>query len=237
MTEIGTIAKALRSTGPLALLRACARVPLEMQARKIVDGLPRLEPVDLTGPRPFTARFAARAERHAWSLGPVEQVLLEALIHTRSVEAAFEIGTFNGGTTRLIAEALPEIGRVVTIDLPSEEFDLTQGPKDFSGLQVGCAFQDSPAAAKIVQINADSTSFDFTPYRAQFDLVLVDGGHDYIHGLVDSRSALQLVRPGGVILWDDFEPYWHGLVRGVTDAMAGRNLFKVSGTSFAAYLG
>jgi hypothetical protein len=41
------------------------------------------------------------------------------------------------------------------------------------------------------------------------------------------------LRPGGVVLWDDFEPYWHGLVRGVLDATRGMPVAKVAGTSLA----
>jgi hypothetical protein len=66
--------------------------------------------------------------------------------------------------------------------------------------------------------------------------VLVDGGHGYEHGVTDTRTALQLVAPGGLILWDDFEPYWHGLVRGICHEMQGRALSRLAGTSFGVYV-
>jgi hypothetical protein len=37
------------------------------------------------------------------------------------------------------------------------------------------------------------------------------------------------------VLWDDFEPYWHGLVNGICDAMAGRRLGRLAGTALAVY--
>ena len=36
------------------------------------------------------------------------------------------------------------------------------------------------------------------------------------------QTVLRLVVPGGIILWDDLEPYWHGRVRGRGETMAGR---------------
>ena len=103
--------------------------------------LPVIELADLVDfSSEATVRFGAKADRHGWSLGTGEQLVLQVLIGARACHTAFEIGTFNGGTTRLIAETLPDDGRVWTIDLPPAEFDSTQAPDDFSGLQVGAAY-------------------------------------------------------------------------------------------------
>ena len=187
------------------------------------------------GATELEVRLPLKAERHDWSLGAAEQLILQALIKARGCRTAFEIGTFNGGTTRLIAEALPDDGKVWTIDLPPSAFDETQSPKDFVGSEVGFAHRDSPAAGKITQLFGNSLTYDFSAYRASADLVLVDAGHEYPNGLADSKSALQLVRPGGLILWDDFAPYWHGLVNGICDAMSGRDLGRLVGTALAVY--
>ena len=82
----------------------------------------------------------------------------------------------------------------------------------------------------------DSLEYDFAPYAGQADVVLVDGGHEYVNGLADTRTALQLVKPGGVILWDDFKPFWYGLVNGICDGMGGRRFGPLAGTSFAVYV-
>lgn len=174
--------------------------------------------------------------RHAWSLGTAEQLCLQILIQARRSQRAFEIGTFNGGTTRLLAETLPDDGRVWTIDLPIERFNTTQRPTDFRGEEVGIAYRSSPVEHKITQLLGDSLDYDFAPYAGSIDLVLVDAAHDYSHGLADTKTALRPVRPSGLILWDDFEPYWHGLVNGICDAMGRRRLQRLSGTSLAVYL-
>jgi predicted O-methyltransferase YrrM len=180
-------------------------------------------------------RLPLKTGRHDWSLGAAEQLILQTLIKTRGCRTAFEIGTFNGGTTRLIAEALPDDGQVWTIDLAPSDFDATQAPRGFAGSQVGLAYRDSPAASKITQLFGNSLAYDFSAYRGSADLVLVDAGHEYQNGFVDSKSALELVRPGGLILWDDFAPYWHGLVNGICEAMSGRELGRLAGTALAVY--
>jgi predicted O-methyltransferase YrrM len=227
--------RAVAASRPKALARQVARLPLVHEATQLLESLPLVELVDLAGAASFNAKLAPVESRHAWSLGAAEQLVLQALVHGRDVKAAFEIGTFNGGTTRVLAEALPADGRIVTLDLPADAFDQTQAPQAFRGICVGRAYRESSAAHKVKQLLEDSTTFDPAPYVGQFDLVLVDGGHEYQHGLTDSRTALQLVSPGGIVLWDDFQPYWHGLVRGVCAAMSGREIGRLAGTSFGVY--
>jgi predicted O-methyltransferase YrrM len=211
-------------------------VPRIQQAEARIAALPAVEVADLAaGVDHVVVRLAPRETRHAWSLGAAEQLTLQILISARGCNTAFEIGTFNGGTTRLIAEALPDEGRVWTLDLMPDEFDATQSPNDFVASDVGLAYRGTPSAHKVTQLYGDSLTYDFGPYEQSADLVLVDGGHEYANGMADTLTALRLVRPGGVVLWDDFEPYWHGLVSGICDAMAGRRLERLAGTTFAVY--
>jgi hypothetical protein len=48
--------------------------------------------------------------------------------------------------------------------------------------------------------------------------VIVDGGHAHNVCVSDTVLALRLVRPGGVIVWDDYTPYWPG-VKETLDAL------------------
>lgn len=174
---------------------------------------------------------------HAWQIGVVEQSLLAAVAARRAAARVFEIGTFDGGTTLAVSQALPHSSEVHTIDLPDHAFDATQSPDAFTGADVGRQFRgvDPIGRAQIIQHRADTRQFDFSPWRASIDVVLVDAAHDYQAGLKDSHTALQLVRPGGLVFWDDLEPYWHGLVRGVIETVGARNLTKIARTSLAYF--
>jgi predicted O-methyltransferase YrrM len=226
----------LALANPATFVRGLMRLPLEQQAARRIANLPQIQLADLAlGRREVCVNLPSPASRHGWSLGEAEQLCLQVLIRSRGLRTAFEIGTFNGGTTRLIAEALPDDGHIHTLDLPPASFDATQRPTGFTGTSIGTAYRGSPAEGRITQLFGDSLSFDFEPYERTADLVLVDAGHEYENGLSDSRAALRLVRPGGIVIWDDFEPYWHGLVNGICDAMAGRPIGRLAGTALAVH--
>jgi predicted O-methyltransferase YrrM len=186
---------------------------------------------------PAVTISAASGSRHGWQLGALEQALLPAVAAGVHAQVVFEIGTFDGGTSLAVAKALPAGATVHTIDLPDDAFDATQGPNDFRSRDVGRAFRDyhDPSSASIVQHRADTKTFDFSPWHRSVDLVLVDGAHDREHGLADSRTALDLVRPGGLVFWDDFEPYWHGLIDGIVTAVGAERLTKIARTSLAYF--
>jgi predicted O-methyltransferase YrrM len=187
----------------------------------------------LVGPGRHTVVLASEATRHAWSLGAAEQLVLQMLVTDRRMKRVFEIGTFNGATTALIAECLPDDGEVTTVDLPDDAFAASQRPDQFSAQDVGAVHRRSEVSHKVTQLRVDSLAFDVGPWTSWADLVLVDGAHDYEHGLADTRSALTIVRPGGLIVWDDFEPYWHGLVHGVLDAAPAGTVERLAGLPLA----
>ncbi len=43
------------------------------------------------------------------------------------------------------------------------------------------------------------------PSPAEFDLIYIDGCHDRADVMIDSLLAWRLLRPGGVLIWDDYE--------------------------------
>jgi Methyltransferase domain len=83
---------------------------------------------------------------------------------------------------------------------------------------------------RIKQLFGNSLEFDFSPYERSIDLVFVDAAHDYPHGFPDSRTALRLVRPGGVVLWHDFIAHFPGLVHAIIEATAGLPLKLSNGS-------
>jgi predicted O-methyltransferase YrrM len=218
--------------------KALLKFPVEYRAAHAQQAVPAATFGQLFG-QPENLSLSvdpAALDRHGWNVKLHEEVYLSAAVQAVKPLRIFEIGTFDGNTTRCLAEAAPDTAEIFTIDLPEEMFDATQGPEAFNGSQVGERYRDSPARAKIQQIRADATAFDFSPYYRTIDFVFVDASHDYPHGLTDTRNALRMVRPGGAIIWHDFEPYWSGLVHAICEATAGQPLKRLSGTSFAVLL-
>ncbi len=58
-------------------------------------------------------------------------------------------------------------------------------------------------AHKAYFIIADSMTYDFGRL-APLDFVFIDGGHDLEHALNDTRRAYEAIRPGGWLVWHDF---------------------------------
>lgn len=121
----------------------------------------------------------------------------------------FEIGTSQGRTTALLAMNTPPETQIFTLDLPPEA-TLPAGVSDLHLIELarkelGIAFRGTNWESRITQLLGDSGSFDFTPYYDTIDLVTVDGSHTYKFVRQDSLNAFRMIRPGGVILWHDFE--------------------------------
>jgi hypothetical protein len=74
-----------------------------------------------------------------------------SLVRATNAKTVFEIGTFNGQTTRNISKNLPSDGKIYTLDL-NQTIECTQ---------------------KIVPLCGDSTKFDFLPYFNKVDTRLV----------------------------------------------------------------
>jgi predicted O-methyltransferase YrrM len=98
---------------------------------------------------------------------------------------------------------------------------------------VGSRFAGAPQAARIHQLYGDSRAFDFSPWAGRVDLVLVDGGHEPDVVTADSRHAFELLRPGGLIIWDDYVAGWPGVMSAV-DALDAR-VFQIANTDLAVY--
>lgn len=157
----------------------------------------------------------------------------------------FEIGTFDGRTALNLAFSAPPRCQVYTLDLKPEMdtvYRLDEGERHMvekprSGARIDRYRSSDPEkASRIHQLYGDSASFDFSPYYGSCSLVFIDASHAYDYVLSDSRAALRMLRPGGVILWHDY-----GIWSGVTDALehlaTGEmpGIRSIQGTSLACW--
>ena len=118
----------------------------------------------------------------------------------------FEIGTYRGRTTRLLATASPK-AIVHTLDLPPALMQAGGCFQRSDSNLIGTSFQKDPAVrSRILQHFGDSRTFDFRPFHGQVDLVFVDASHAYEAVLNDSLRAFDMIRDSGTVLWDDYHP-------------------------------
>jgi hypothetical protein len=174
-----------------------------------------------------------------FNLDPTERFCVAALARTRGVKRVFEFGTYDGSTALLLARSVDD-AEVFTLDLPPDEVRLHDPVSDhhlaLAG-GVGSKWAGQPESARITQLFGDSRSFDFTPYTASMDLVLVDGGHSYGCVRSDSVNALRMLSRGGIVLWDDYSAMWPEVVRAVDDVASERaiSVTVLGPTELAAY--
>lgn len=172
-----------------------------------------------------------------------QRMLIAALAKGLGYGSFFEIGTNRGRTTWTVARNCPEL-RAYTLDVPLEaEADdaaLAMASDDRRFFRpdaaTGEAFRDTPEAERITQLWGDSATFDFTPYAGSIDLVYIDGAHTYDYVVADSAKALELLTPGGMIVWDDYgsNPGVYQAVNELAPAL-DRPVHHVFGTRMAIY--
>ena len=96
---------------------------------------------------------------------------------------------------------IPAGARPITPDPRSEVFQTD------AGVFIGHRYRQAGFGHRVCQIYCDSREWDTSAYpRDFFDSVLIDGGHSEDVVLSDTRKALSVTRPGGLVMWHDFCP-------------------------------
>jgi predicted O-methyltransferase YrrM len=165
----------------------------------------------------------------------------------KNAKLLFEFGTCTGKTTFLWAQnSLPD-ARVVTLTLPPADVDRYTHAAGDSAQDERAALRESRfvdfmysgtnVAHKVVQLYGDSKTIALTEWREQCDVVFVDGSHAYSYVQSDSASAMDLARPGGIILWHDYAGPRHspGVYRALNELATRLPLRRIAGTSLVVY--
>ena len=146
----------------------------------------------------------AWVERQSWLktshgrqvCGPEVGALLRTFVQLLQPHRVLEIGTFSGYATLWMAEALPEGGRIDTLEINDEMEDLIREGFERAGL-----------SGRIRLMLGDA--LDILPTLTDcYDLVFIDADkRDYV---AYYQSVFDRVRPGGLIVADNV--LWDGKV-------------------------
>jgi predicted O-methyltransferase YrrM len=179
-----------------------------------------------------------RVDGHVMRHSPLVLCALAQLLACRSI---FEIGTFRGDTSWLLAHNLPH-ARLFTLDLPGPEsaqqarLEITDVDEYFQTWERGARFRDTPEGMRITRLAGDSATFDFSPYRGAMDLVYIDASHSYSYVRADTEAALGMLSPTGTIVWDDYT-YYPGIYAYLNELAPtlDRPTYHLLGTRLAVY--
>lgn len=135
-------------------------------------------------------RAKGEALRPGMQVSPAEGTLLSLLAHLVAAQRILEIGTFVGYSTLWLARALPEGGRLITLEYDTQHAALAEAffarsdVPERIGLRRGAALETLSAMR-------DET----------FDLVFIDAMKQEYAQYLDQVEPM--VRPGGLIIGDN----------------------------------
>jgi predicted O-methyltransferase YrrM len=215
--------------------------------------IPKIRPAEIDPvftPGPFGPSLACEVRHIAnvevrSGVSDLEQWILAVL--SKRALTMFEFGTCTGRTSYLWAMNSPPEARITTLTLAPEQLaayvkeagDEEDSTRDALTETVYSRFLYSatPAEAKITQLFADSKSFDQTLVAKSCDLIFVDGSHAYSYVKSDSAKAMEMIKPGGIVVWHDYRgpKKQRGVWRALNELARTLPLRHVGGTSLVIY--
>lgn len=184
-------------------------------------------------------RVESALETRLGNIDARDLIMISSLCAHLCPKVIFEFGTFDGRTTLHLALNAPANAWVMTIDLPADDpirRETTDDTFYTNDVVIGHHFVNTESAGRIEQIFGNSVDFDHAPLRDKVDLVFVDAGHEYKLVKSDGTKALEMVRPGGVILWHDYSYGHPGVYKYLNDLSATLPLVNLLWTSLVCYV-
>ena len=129
----------------------------------------------------------------AIDVSPLQGKLLHLIARAMSARRILEIGTLGGYSTIWLARALPEDGRVVTLELDPHHAQVARANVDRAGIGGKVEIRVGAAQDSLAELAAEG--------GAPFDLVFIDA--DKRNNGVYVRAAIDLARSGSVIIVDN----------------------------------
>lgn len=143
----------------------------------------------------------AAIPQHGMQIAPEEGAFLAFLVELIGARRCIEIGTFTGYSSTAVALVLPEDGHLVCCDVSEEWTSVARKYWHETAVAGKVDLRLGPAVETLDQLleGGDEATYDFAFVDA--DKTGYDGYYERL---------LQLVRPGGLIAFDN--TLWHGAV-------------------------
>lgn len=188
----------------------------ELYAEEIFDGIGQISlPLNISNE-------ASHHENH------MDMMFVVAAAKHRNARRIFEFGTYMGRTTVGLASIDADV-TVTTLNLSPSE-DTRYGP------YIGRLIKDSPYRDRITQVFSDSKKFDTAPYAKSMDYIFIDADHSYDAVKNDTEKSLEMLAPGGMIIWHDYAPKSPGVYGYLQELSLQRPLFRIKNTCLVLYI-
>ncbi len=131
---------------------------------------------------------------------------LATVIRNVQPEVALEIGTADGMGTVLMSANAPS-SSIYTVNISPDEILAGKGGRlttvALEREKIGSAYR-ARELSNITQVYANTATW--SPDIGTIDVAFIDGCHDTKFVYNDTRKVLRHMRPGGFVLWHDFNP-------------------------------
>lgn len=136
-------------------------------------------------------RANAEAGLQAIDVSPVQGKLLHLLARAAGARRILEIGTLGGYSTIWLARAVPEDGKVVTLEIEPHHAAVARANLDRAGLGKRVEIRVGPALDSLSALQSED----------RFDFVFIDADKENNANYV--RAAIGLARAGALIVVDN----------------------------------
>lgn len=136
-------------------------------------------------------------------MAPYEREVLVLLIRDIAAKTVVEIGVQAGHAAHTLLKHVPTIERYIGVDVTPDYKPVHNIQKTEILPDPGYLVMSDPRFQLITRPRGslDLTSLDLPPC----DVMLIDGDHGRAPVEHDSSLAFSLVRPGGLIIWHDYD--------------------------------
>ncbi|MGZ8735707.1 MAG: class I SAM-dependent methyltransferase [Nocardioides sp.] len=143
----------------------------------------------------------AALPQHRMQIAPEQGAFLALLVELTDARRCIEIGTFTGYSSTAVALALPEDGRLVCCDVSESWTAIARKFWDEAGVTDKIDLRIAPASETLDRLIEDGNA-------DAYDFAFVDADKSGYDGYYE--RLLRLVRPGGLIVFDN--TLWSGRV-------------------------
>jgi len=132
-------------------------------------------------------------------------MIIAALSRRKNIKRILEIGTYNGEFTAILSELFPK-SEIITVDLPENDpilrnsYDRASDEKYDNFLQTQ---NENIQHSKNIEFVLSNSFFLKEKVQGKFDLIWVDGGHNYPEISWDLCNSYDLLNKGGILMCDD----------------------------------
>jgi len=131
---------------------------------------------------------------------------LKTVVKNIQPNTILEIGTAEGRTTDMFSTTAPQ-ATIHTMNIPPDEIHQGEGGKKttyaYAVDEIGKIYKQNNRK-NVRQILSNSATWK--PDIENVDFAFIDGCHDADFVYNDTKKILPLMKPGGFILWHDFNP-------------------------------